>query len=729
MRIAEVLIPRPVFQSYTYKIPDFLEKQVFSGMRVQVPFGPQKIIGIIRATGVCTEETRDLKELEGVFEDVSFLSEKRSALIDWMSSYYLVPKGEIASLFYPRYFPPLRKVYAFARPVQEILGEISSRRKKLKGCLERVLEPDFPGIFTKDEIIESSGLSPALFRDLVQKGFIMQEYRLLECPASENSCTPNGDLFPALSPQQSEALRGIQNNSEGVSYLFGVTGSGKTEVYLNLVRQSVEKGRGVIFLVPEISLTPQMIQVFDQRFPGSVAVHHSHMTEREKYRNWLSVLSGEKRIMIGARSALFAPVRDLGLIIIDEEGENSYKQDTTPAYDARRVALEMSRIYQVPLVMGSATPSLFSWNQIQSRGFQVFEMPGRHNQKSLPKVRLVDLKEEYKQRNFSIFSTELKENLQRELQKGNQAILFVNRRGHSSFVMCRKCGSVLECRNCKVSLTYHDSKKLHCHYCSYSSEVPSSCPECHSTAIKFFGLGTQKVEAFFQKEFPGIPYARLDTDLTRKKGYLESVLQKMEKKEIQVLIGTQMISKGLDFQDVTLIGVLNPDSLVRMGDYSASERAFQLFVQIAGRSGRSEKKGEVLLQTYAPDREIYQRVMDYDLKGFLKDELFIRKALNFPPYATLVHIQSSSKEPLRAREALIQFYEKLKQELPESLYFELHEPQKSPIERIEGRFRYRCILKAPQSQELWDKLFELRANHRAPRNTRLKIIVDADNLL
>jgi primosomal protein N' (replication factor Y) len=259
--------------------------------------------------------------------------------------------------------------------------------------------------------------------------------------------------------------------------------------------------------------------------------------------------------------------------------------------------------------------------------------------------------------------------------------------------------------------------------------VPEHCPKCSSTAIKYFGIGTQKVEAFFRKEFPQIKYARLDTDLTRKKGYLEEVLGKMKRKEIQVLIGTQMISKGLDFEDVTLIGVLNPDSLVRMGDYSASERAFQLFVQIAGRSGRKDKKGEVLLQTYTPNREIYRRVLDYDLPGFLKEELQIRKTLNFPPYACLIHIQSSSKDPGKAQDTLEKFYQEIRSGLSREMYLELHEPQKSPIEKIEGRFRYRCILKAKESPELWEKLLEIRRNFRTPRNSRLKILVDADNLL
>ncbi len=700
-----------------------------SGMRVQVPFGPQTIVGIIQSMDTLREEAQELREVEGLFEGFPFLNDERTSLIDWMSSYYLVPKGEMASIFYPRYSPPQKKTYRLTRGIDQILSEISPRRKRLREGLAMFAESIPERSFSRDRFQKRSGLSASLFRDLLMQGWLTQEIALLECPSHQERKSACEEKFPILSPQQEQALRGIRSNSSKVSYLHGVTGSGKTEVYLRLVKQTIQEGKGVIFLVPEISLTPQMIDLFEERFPGSVAVHHSRMTEREKYHNWVHVLSGEKQIMIGARSALFAPVRNLGLIVIDEEGEGTYKQDTNPAYDARRVALEMTRIFGVDLVMGSATPSMSAWQKIESKEFEVFRLPHRHNQQSLPRVELVDLKTEYKHRNFSIFSRELKSRLKRELEKGNQAILFVNRRGHSSCVMCRCCSHVIECKDCQISLTYHDSRRLHCHYCSFSVPVPEHCPKCSSTAIKYFGIGTQKVEAFFRKEFPQIKYARLDTDLTRKKGYLEEVLGKMKRKEIQVLIGTQMISKGLDFEDVTLIGVLNPDSLVRMGDYSASERAFQLFVQIAGRSGRKDKKGEVLLQTYTPNREIYRRVLDYDLPGFLKEELQIRKTLNFPPYACLIHIQSSSKDPGKAQDTLEKFYQEIRSGLSREMYLELHEPQKSPIEKIEGRFRYRCILKAKESPELWEKLLEIRRNFRTPRNSRLKILVDADNLL
>ena len=698
-------------------------------MRVQVPFGSQKLVGIIRATGVDPGESETLKEVEGLFEGFPFLDQERSELIDWMSTHYLVPKGEIASLFYPRYFPPLKKNYRLTGPVSNMINLIGPRRRKLIEGLARLKPYDSGVSISREEILRVSGLSTTLFRELLQLELIIPVVCFEGIESPKNRVSPSHASFPPLSSQQEKATDGIVSNSSGTSYLYGVTGSGKTEVYLNLVRKTIEEGRGVLFLVPEISLTPQMIRIFNHRFPDCVAVHHSHLSEKDKYQNWLSVISGARKVLIGARSALFAPVKDLGLIIVDEEGDNSYKQDTNPTYDARRVALEMGRIYKIPVVMGSATPSIFSWNKIQSGEFKVFQMPHRHNQQSLPEIRLIDLKEDYTMKNFSIFSLKLRERLQRELEKGNQAILFVNRRGHSSFVMCRSCGVVLECQNCKISLTYHDSHTLHCHYCAFSCEMPSNCSHCQSTAIKYFGLGTQKVEAFFRKEFPGVSYARIDTDLTRKKGYLESVLEKMHRKEIQVLIGTQMISKGLDFEDVTLIGILNPDSLVRMGDYSASERAFQLFVQIAGRSGRRKKPGEVLLQTYSPDREIYKRVTEYDLKGFLEEELQTRKALNFPPFASLIHIQSSSTESHRALDALTKFYEKLKLELPANLYLELHEPQKSPIEKIEGRFRYRCILKAQETPELWKRLFAIRVHFKAPNKTRLKVIVDADNLL
>ncbi len=380
------------------------------------------------------------------------------------------------------------------------------------------------------------------------------------------------------------------------------------------------------------------------------------------------------------------------------------------------------------LIMGSATPSLNAWSRIQSGEIPCQTMHQRHNQFELPEISIIDLKNEFKSGNYSVFSRELKNKMEREINKGNQVILFVNRRGHSSFVMCRQCSHTLTCPRCDLSLTYHDSDVLHCHYCGFFIPKPTECPKCESKAIKQFGLGTQKVESFFKKEFPGVSMARLDTDLSSRKGYTESVLNRMRKKEIQVLIGTQMISKGLDFEDLTLVGIMNPDSLVKMGDFSARERAFQLFVQIAGRCGRSSKKGEVVLQTYTPELKIYEQLCEYEVEQFVEQELNVREALQFPPYSRLVYIESNSEIQDKALKNLQRVHQMLLK-IPTDLIREVYDPQACPIPKINKRFRFRCVVKASDSPKFWKELETVRKNYRSLNRTRTKFLVDPENLL
>ena len=469
-------------------------------------------------------------------------------------------------------------------------------------------------------------------------------------------------------------------------------------------------------------------QFFD-RFGDLLALHHSKMTAKEKYNNWLDLKSGKKRVVLGARSAIFTPVQNLSLVIVDEEGESSYKQDTNPLYDTRILCEYFQNTRKIKVVFGSATPSLRSFFKIKESQFAYHKIKSRFNQKQLPDFHIVNLQAEFKDKNKSIFSKPLHARMSKELSLGNQVILFVSRRGHSSFVMCRNCSEVLECKHCMVSLTYHDSKRLHCHYCDYRIEMPKVCPGCQSTAIKYFGLGTQKVEEFFRKEFPNVKYARLDTDVTRHKGVLESVLKRMEKKEIQVLIGTQMIAKGLDFEDVTLTAILNPDSMVKMGDYSAREKAFQLFVQIAGRAGRSEKAGNVVLQTYSPDNDVYEYCKTYQVEEFMESELRSRESLSFPPYFHLIQFLSSS-EDLKIAEANIEnFHTKLEKTMIDVEDCIIYPFQASPLEKIDKRYRFRIVLKTSYSEDTWKKLFTLIQSYRSKNKSRLKVVVDAENLL
>lgn len=731
--LIEVLIPRPVYGLYTYGVPSHLQSTIKVGQRVKVGFGPQELTGCVSnidlsvdsEAGLCDTQ---IKQIDDLLEDFAFVDEAALELISKISRYYLVSPGEVASLFLPKYHPIKSTVYSLRGELTEVLEQIPRSRKKLRQGLIRLAMTEVSEL-CKEKLLEITQWKAGLLRDALKLGVLLESSLLAKLSSHKiQEITLDRSNWPILSEQQKTAYKGIMQSVQPIQYLKGVTGSGKTEVYLNLAFDYLKKEQSVIFLVPEIALTPQFVSIFKARFGDLVAVFHSKITDKQKYDEWKQLREGRKRIVIGARSALFSPVIDLGLIILDEEGEGSYKQDTSPFYDARRVAEYKVRIAGAKLVMGSATPSLNAWSRIQSGEIPCQHMNRRFNQFELPKISIVDLRREFKEGNFSVFSRELKSKMDREISIGNQVILFVNRRGHSSFVLCRLCSHTLSCPRCDLSLTYHDSDTLHCHYCGFFQSKPSECPKCNSKAIKQFGLGTQKVESFFRREFPGVSMARLDTDLSIKKGYTESVLEGMQTKKIQVLIGTQMISKGLDFDDATLVGIMNPDSMVKMGDFSAREKAFQLFIQIAGRCGRSHKKGEVILQTYSPEHQIYEQLCSYDLDKFVEQELRVRQVLLFPPFCRMVCIESNSEIKERALENIMRVH-KMILDIPQGLIKEIYEPQECPIAKINQRYRYRCVIKASDTFEFWDKLEIIRKSYKSLNRTRTKFMVDPENLL
>ncbi len=725
--IAEVIVPRPVFQRYHYRVPTEWEPFVSSGSRVKVPFGAVELIGLVaRLLEDDKADLAELKPIHGVCEGFPLLDEAGFEFLAELSVHWVLSEGEAASLLLPRYVPPQKVLYQACENLQVRMAELPPRRHKFHAVLLRLWERRQEN-FEAEDLKEWLQASPAIFRELKRDGWILPNPDFTPLP-SEGSVVDVPDRFKPLSTQQEEAFE-VLSKAGPESYLYGVTGAGKTEVYLHLSRQELEKGGSVLFLVPEIALTPQMERVFTERFGDLVRVLHSKVSDRERYDIWLKAMSGRVRIIVGARSALFAPLKHLSLILIDEEGEGSYKQDTQPVYDARIAARMLARARKARLIQGSATPSLGIWQRIQNHELPLASMPVRHSRIEPPKVVIQDMRQEFAGRNRSIFSAYLKKRLDEELQKGNQAILLVNRRGHSSFVMCRSCSHVVECPKCSISLTYHEtSRDLHCHYCSHKAEVPRVCPSCGVQAIRFFGLGTQRAETDFARLFPGISHARVDTDTTRDNDFLEKTLIRMGQKKIQVLIGTQMVAKGLDFEDVTLVGILNADSSVKMPDFAASEKALQLFAQVAGRAGRALKSGEVILQTYQPEHPVFQALKTYQLEGFWEQELFGRKEAHFPPFTRLIKILATSEKEELASKACALAHQELKKILENFSQAELSPSQPSPIARLEGRYRYRCVLKTAYSKELWTHLREFRRSFRPPNRTRVKIIVDSDQL-
>ncbi|MBP0724855.1 primosomal protein N' [Bacillus sp. RG28] len=484
----------------------------------------------------------------------------------------------------------------------------------------------------------------------------------------------------------------ISNNEHKVHLLHGVTGSGKTEVYLQTIQNVLNLNKEAIVLVPEIALTPQIVERFKGRFGNDVAVLHSGLSIGEKYDEWRKIQRKEVKVVVGARSAIFAPFENLGLIIIDEEHETTYKQDEHPRYHARDVAIWRGNYHSCSVVLGSATPTLESYARAQKGVYELETMEKRVNQDALPTVEVVDMREELHRGNRSMFSTALHEKIEDRLQKKEQIILFLNRRGYSSFVMCRDCGFVIQCPHCEVSLTYHkNTHRLKCHYCGYEEHMPKVCPSCQSDYIRFFGTGTQKVEEAIYQQFPEARVIRMDNDTTSRKGSHEKMLKQFGNGEADILLGTQMIAKGLDFPKVTLVGVLAADSSLHLPDFRASERTFSLLTQVSGRAGRHDLPGEVVVQTYTPEHYSIELAKDQNYLDFYEQEMKIRRNFHYPPYYYLVLISISHQDLMKVVKVSEQIAIYLREHLSNKSI--ILGPVSSPIPKIKDKFRYQCVIK------------------------------------
>ncbi|ELT9057987.1 primosomal protein N' [Enterococcus faecalis] len=521
-------------------------------------------------------------------------------------------------------------------------------------------------------------------------------------------------------------LQSVQEQQSQTYLLEGITGSGKTEVYLQVIAEVLNQGKTAIMLVPEISLTPQMVQRFKSRFGEHVAVMHSGLSQGEKYDEWRKIERGEAEVVVGARSAIFAPIENIGVIIIDEEHEASYKQEETPRYHARDLAIWRSEYHHCPVVLGSATPSLESRARAQKNVYQRLRLTQRANQAAtLPTIDVVDMRQEVENGNVSSFSMSLQEKLQERLEKNEQSVLLLNRRGYSSFVMCRDCGYVLPCPNCDISLTLHmDSKTMKCHYCGHEERIPYSCPNCGQDKIRYYGTGTQKVEEELQTLLPDSRILRMDVDTTRRKGAHEKILRTFGEGQADILLGTQMIAKGLDFPNVTLVGVLNADTALNLPDFRSSERTFQLLTQVSGRAGRAEKPGEVIIQSFNPEHYAIQLAKAQDYEDFYTKEMYIRHRGNYPPYYFTVQITASHPEENEAAKQMFQIATKLKQGLsPQAI---LLGPTPNAIMRVNNRYFYQVIIKYKQEPMLQPLLKEILTDTQRATARGLKLSIDAE---
>ncbi|MGP4080286.1 primosomal protein N' [Pseudalkalibacillus sp. R45] len=618
------------------------------------------------------------------------------------------------------------KISKTPKELAEARDEIIKRAPKQAAVLNFLLESKHQEILTQT-LIERTNSSRAAVKGLIYKQLLLEtDKELYRDPYQDREFEKTISL-PLTSEQKQTIepiLEDIHTETHETFLIHGVTGSGKTEIYLQAIEQVLHLGREAIMLVPEISLTPQMVHRFKSRFGSEVAVLHSGLSVGEKYDEWRKIHRNEARVVVGARSAIFAPFKKLGIIIIDEEHESSYKQEENPRYHARDIAIQRGKFHKCPVVLGSATPTLESYARAQKGVYTLCTLSERVNNRDMPKAEIVDMREELRSGNRSLFSETLFERLKDRKEKGQQSVLLLNRRGYSTFINCRDCGYVAQCPHCDISLTFHKRySTLKCHYCGYEAQQPSNCPECNSEHIRFFGTGTQKVEEELNRLMPEAKVIRMDVDTTSRKGMHEKLLNSFAEKKADILLGTQMIAKGLDFPNVTLVGVLAADSMLHLPDFRSSERTFQLLTQVGGRAGRHELSGEVVIQSYTPEHYSIQLAQHHDFLTFYNKEMQIRKLHQYPPFYFLALITISHEELMY----VVDICEKVAGRLKESLSSQaiVLGPVASPIPRMKDRYRYQCVIKYKNEPKLKETLNEILV-HYQKRMQRDGLVVGVD---
>lgn len=667
------------------------------GHRVIVPFGRgNKLVEGYVIDKLKPEEVDmsiTYKYVKEFCDERPVLDDKNLQLVNLMKNKYLCTSMECIKLFLP---VGLSKGMTFKKKKKLFVGkplEGKFNKEPYLSIVERVKEVSL----IKTEYVKKYNLSISSINTLIKNGHLEV--------SEEINWRGNNKLYERyekreLNDVQKYALETILNSDDNKFLIHGVTGSGKTEIYLNLVEHMINCGKDSIVLVPEISLTPQMIERFKGRFGDTIAIFHSRLSPGARYDEWMRVRLGKVSVAVGARSALFLPFTNLGLIIIDEEHENSYKSESDPKYDARDVAYIMSELKNIKVVLGSATPSLESYYKTTTGELKLIEMKHRVAGRAFPNSKIIDMREELSNNNKSMFSKDLYNGIGECLKNGRQVILFLNRRGFSPFVSCRKCGYVFKCKNCDISLTYHKSGKMICHYCGYTENAVNVCPECKSKYVKYFGVGTERVEKEVKAYFKDARVIRMDYDTTRKKDSYETLYNTFKDRKADILIGTQMIAKGLDFENVTLVGVIAADLSLNNPDYRASERTFQLITQVSGRAGRGEQVGNVIIQTYSPENYSIQYACKNDYNNFYNEEIKIRETMNYPPFGKILLINISSIEKQNSGKYINDLNGKLQKFLQKYDKIRILGPSASTIFKLKNEYRWTVIIKGDVTEEL-----------------------------
>ena len=665
---------------YHYSIPEDLAKTLDIGYQVLVPFGKSSGVGYVVGM-VEKSDIKGIKDVAKILSPYPLFSRDSVELAKWMSTYY-------NSFF-------ITALRAVMPPGTTHIERRALIKTKLKKPLYGKIRNPKSEILNKSQILISK-----------QSKF-------------------------SLTPEQKAALRSIATDIDikkfGVSLLYGITGSGKTEVYLRAAEHVAEMGGGAIILVPEVGLTPQIIERFSEHFGDRLAVYYSDMPEKERQMEWSAVVTGEKKIILGTRSAIFMPAKDLKLIVLDEEYENTYKQEQNPKYHAREVAFELAKRAGAAVVLGSASPSIETYYHAKESDYKLLVLPKRIDDRPLPPVKVVDMRSELKAGNYNVLSRELKEDIRSVIQKKEQAILFINRCGYFSFVMCRTCGHAIQCPRCSTSLIYYmKDGKLRCNHCGYTSEAPVICPKCQSSQIKFFGGGTQRIEQEVAKIVPTARILRLDRDTVTKKGSYENIIRSFISGSADILIGTQMVTKGLDIGSVTLVGVVAADIGLNLPDFRAAEHTFQLLTQVAGRAGRHKLAGKVIVQTYDPEHYAIMFASKHDYEGFYEEEVKTRKSLGYPPFGSLINVVVHGESEKSVEEVSRELVKFLKKRLPAD---EVFGPAKAPIVKLKNNYRYQILLKGSKIDVLRKAVVESAASIVKLGGVRISIDIDPYNML
>jgi len=741
-----VIIDRAIQRELDYSVPETLADRIGVGSRVRVPFRDKSALATVLAM-LEQSDAKGIRPIEALVGEAPVISQPLLELAKWMSIYYCCPLDTVMRSLLPQvirraevgwkkqlFVQPLTKIDNSEAGVADKVENLRKRAPRQAELLDAIAKLEKPMLAA--QLLRKTSFDNQTLRALAKRGLIeLREEAVERDPHADEQFIATTNL--EVNPEQALALSKITDalaileNAKPI-LLHGVTGSGKTEIYLQAIRIALERARSAIVLVPEISLTPQTVERFKSRFAEMhevVAVLHSHLSQGERHDEWHKIHSGRARIVIGARSAVFAPLKDLGLIIVDEEHETTYKQEEAPRYHARDVAVVRAKIEKCAVVLGSATPSLESYHNATTGKYELLTLTQRVDDQRMPLMRIVDLRQERRKEKIApILSEKLSKAIADRLEKREQTILFLNRRGFSSSLLCSNCGEARNCPNCSVALTFHrHMARLSCHLCGHTAAVPKKCPECGKDALIYAGFGTEKVESTVSHLFPKANVRRMDADsMTRKEAYRET-LRNFRTGKIDILVGTQMIAKGLHFPNVTLVGIINADLALHLPDFRAGERTFQLLTQVAGRAGRGETAGEVFVQTYTPFSPSIQFARHHDFAGYFQQELEFRERCDFPPFKHAVLITVRSAHEGRAKLSAETLVRRLKESVGSE--FMLSGATPAPLEKLQGQFRFHILLRGEAIMRLSRLVRETLDKLPLPEDVIATVDVDPYQLL